>query len=194
MSSRSRSEPEPAPSRPAPVAIRRAVRADAATLAALARELNRHQGEPVRWFTARAVLRDGFGRKPAFVAFLAERAGAAVGYALLVGSYETGWAERGLYLQDLYVREAARKAGVGRALLAAAAAEAVRRGGDYLWVTAKGWNRRAHGFYRATGAVEEKIMAYAWTRATFAALARRGEAAAPLVRRARPGGRRGEER
>lgn len=130
------------------------------------------------------MLRDGFGRHPKFTVFLATLGGKPVGYALLVCSYETGYAERGLYLQDLFVRKEARGSGAGQALIAAAAREAERRGGAYLWCTAHTWNREAHGFYRHTGAVELPVVAYTWVRRGFARLAemaRRGarEAARP---------------
>ena len=140
----------------------------------LARGLNEHQRDPVKYFTKGAILRDGFGRNRRFHALLAKIAERPVGYALYVPSYETGWAETGLYLQDLFVSAGARRSGVGRALLAALAHEAARRGGDYVWCTAKIWNRDAHAAYRGTGAVEEKLMAYAWIRGTFARLVREG--------------------
>ncbi len=171
MPSRSRSERTQAA-----VLVRVAVKADAAALARLARALNAHQRDPTRHFTKAAILRDGFGRKPKFEALIAEIEGRLAGYALLVPSYETGWAEQGLYLQDLFVDGTARGCGVGRALIAAAAHEARRRGGDYLWTSAKWWNRPAQRFYRRTGAVEEPIKAYAWIRRDFARLAREGGA------------------
>jgi len=163
--------------RRAAIAVRVARRADAASLARLARALNAHQRDPTRYFTKAAILRDGFGRRPKFGVLIAEIGGRTVGYALMVPSYETGWAEQGLYLQDLFVDATARGHGAGRALIAAAAHEARRRGGDYLWTSAKGWNRPAQRFYRRTGAIEEPIKAYAWIRRDFARLAREGGAA-----------------
>ena len=70
-----------------------------------------------------AVLRDGFGDNPEFEVILAEGGNGAVGYALYFDSYEPTYAARGLYLADLYVDQAFRRQGIGRALLAAVAAE-----------------------------------------------------------------------
>ncbi|MCW5771320.1 MAG: GNAT family N-acetyltransferase [Rhodospirillaceae bacterium] len=182
--------PSKSPSEPPPrISVRRATKADAASIASLARGLNEHQHDPTRHFTKAAVLRDGFGRTPKFTVFLAVAKGRAVGYALLVCSYETGIAERGLYLQDLFVREEARGSGAGQLLIAAAAREAERRGGAYLWCTAHTWNREAHRFYRRSGAVELPVMAYTWARRGFAGLARlaRGGARKAARRRRRRG-------
>lgn len=180
MPSRSRSE------RPL-LTVRRATRADAAALARLARKLNAHQRDPTRHFTKAAILRDGFGRRPIFAALIAKVGRRPVGYALLMPSYETGWAEFGLYLQDLFVEEGMRGHGFGRALIAAAAHEAQRLGGDFLWTSAKWWNRPAQRFYRGTRAVEEPIKAYAWIRRDFARLAREGGTL--LAARGRRGGK-----
>ena len=116
-------------------AARRALapcRADAGAIAALARKLNEHQRDPTHHFTKAALLRDGFGRAPHFTVFLAEIGGRPVGYALVAASYETGWAERGLYLQDLYVSADARRRGVARTLIAVATRETKRCGASYL--------------------------------------------------------------
>jgi GNAT superfamily N-acetyltransferase len=156
------------------IVVRRACRSDAAAIAGLAKGLNKHQHDPTRHFTKSAVLRDGFGRRPKFTVYLALLDDEPIGYALLVSSYETGVAERGLYLQDLFVREQARGSGAGHALIAAAAREAERLGGAYLWCTAHVWNREAHGFYRSTGAVELPVMAYTWMHRGFSRLARGG--------------------
>ena len=52
---------------------------------------------------------------------IAERDGRPVGYALFYRAYATEHAERGLYLQDLYVVPEAHRQGTGRALMAAVA-------------------------------------------------------------------------
>jgi GNAT superfamily N-acetyltransferase len=66
------------------------------------------------------LARDGFGENPRFRALIAEWEGHAAGYAVFFGYYST-WAGRGLFLEDLFVREAFRKRGIGTALLAAVA-------------------------------------------------------------------------
>src|SRR5687767_14993916 len=114
--------------------VRRAEAGDAEALAALGRALNVHQGDPSTNFTAEAVQRDGFGAEPKFEAWLAELGGLPVGYALVVpAAYETGYAKAGAYVQDVFVAPEARHRGVGRALMAAVAADARKRGLEFLW-------------------------------------------------------------
>jgi GNAT superfamily N-acetyltransferase len=114
--------------------VRRAQPADAEVLATLGRALNVQQGDPSMNFTAEAVRRDGFGEVPKFEAWVAEVNGQAVGYALVVpAAYETGYAKAGVYVQDVFVAPEARQRGVGRALMAAVAADARRRGLEFVW-------------------------------------------------------------
>ena len=70
------------------------------------------------------LARDGFGENPRFRALIAEWEGQPAGYAVFFGYYST-WAGRGLFLEDLFVRDAFRKRGIGTALLAAVARIAV---------------------------------------------------------------------
>jgi len=151
--------------------IRAAVPADVPALAALGRELNAHQGDPVEHFTEEAVVRDAFGAPPAFDALVAEQGGRIVGYALFVDAYESGWAARGLYLGDLYVAPPARRGGIGRALVSALAREARARGKTYLWWVSKEWNAEAHAFYASLGAQSEPVVAHALTFEAFERLA-----------------------
>jgi hypothetical protein len=50
---------------------------------------------------------------------------------------------------------------VGRALLAALAAEARGRGLGFLWWASRTWNTGAHAFFRRVAAVEEPVLAFA---------------------------------
>ena len=143
------------------VAVRRATAEDAELLAMLIDELNAHQGDGTGRVTAEAVRRDGFGAKPEFTVLLAELDGEVVGYALHHPTWSTETGERGLFLYDLYVRDAARGRGVGRALMRAVAAAAKAEGRGFLWWTTKPWNREAQAFYGALGATEEDLKAHA---------------------------------
>jgi GNAT superfamily N-acetyltransferase len=154
-----------------PLRIRLARPEDAPVLAALESELSTHQKDPANRFTSEAVCRDGFGPKGEFVALLAELDGLAVGYALFHDSYETAFAARGIYLCDIYVRSAARRRGIGRALFSAVADEARCRGRSFVWCASKTWNADAHAFYRALGAYAEPVIAHALTGRAFEALA-----------------------
>ncbi|MCA9647432.1 MAG: GNAT family N-acetyltransferase, partial [Myxococcales bacterium] len=58
----------------------------------------------------------------------------------------------GLYLEDLFVRESARKSGVGGALLVALARIAVERGYARMEWSVLDWNQLAIDFYKGLGA------------------------------------------
>ncbi|HUJ56940.1 MAG TPA: GNAT family N-acetyltransferase [Kofleriaceae bacterium] len=93
-----------------------------------------------------------FGARPAAEVLLAEL-DEPVGFALFFQSYSTFLARPGLYLEDLFVRPAARGRGVGGALMAACARICVERGyGRFEWAVLD-WNAPALGFYAALGAV-----------------------------------------
>lgn len=154
---------------------------DAADLARLAAELNAHQGDPTENFPAEVILRDGFGPNAHFVALLAELHGNAVGYALLVPAYETGWGAPGFYLNDMHVTESARRRGVGSALLIAAAEHAVAAGRRYLWWATRAWNVEAQDFYRALGAFDEPLFAHVLPEAELRALAARAGGSRDVV-------------
>jgi GNAT superfamily N-acetyltransferase len=94
-----------------------------------------------------------FGARPAAEVLLAFDGGEAVGFALFFHNYSTFLAQRGLYLEDLFVTPAARGRGVGRALLSALARIAVERDcGRFEWAVLD-WNAPAIAFYQRLGAV-----------------------------------------
>jgi GNAT superfamily N-acetyltransferase len=90
--------------------------------------------------------------RPPFECLLAERDGEALGFALFFQSYSTWTGRPGIYLEDLYVVEAERGNGTGRALLQRLAEIAVERGCGRLELAALDWNEPAIGFYRRHGA------------------------------------------
>jgi GNAT superfamily N-acetyltransferase len=97
-------------------------------------------------------LRDAlFGERPAASALIAEHGGETAGYALFFPTFSSFRVSRGIWLEDLFVLPAHRKAGVGRALLAAAAARVPGEDGRLEWA-ALDWNELALGFYRGIGA------------------------------------------
>jgi GNAT superfamily N-acetyltransferase len=125
-------------------------------------EYERLTGEVVATEAAlRATL---FGPRPSAEVLIAELAGhadadplhsqpSAVGFALFFQSYSTFLAKPGLYLEDLFVRPAARGRGVGSALLAALAKITLERDyGRFEW-SVLDWNEPALKVYRAVGAV-----------------------------------------
>jgi GNAT superfamily N-acetyltransferase len=98
------------------------------------------------------LLRDGFGEKPLFRAYLGELDGAPVAYAITYRAYSSFLALPTLFLEDLFVLPNARGQGVGGALFRHLVGEAVRDDcGRMEWVVLD-WNRVAIDFYERLGA------------------------------------------
>ena len=94
-----------------------------------------------------------FGAAPAAEVLIGEVDGEPAGFALFFHNFSTFLGKRGLYLEDLFVRPAARGAGLGKHLMAALARIAVQRDcGRFEW-SVLDWNAPAIGFYRRIGAV-----------------------------------------
>jgi GNAT superfamily N-acetyltransferase len=93
-----------------------------------------------------------FGEHPSAEALIAELGSQVAGYALFFPTFSSFLATEGLWLEDLFVRPQHRRAGVGKALLAAVAARVRERGGERLEWAALDWNELALGFYRSIGA------------------------------------------
>jgi GNAT superfamily N-acetyltransferase len=79
--------------------------------------------------------------------------GEPMGFALFFHSYSTFLAQRGIYLEDLFVKPAARGQGVGFALLSELARIAVERNCGRLEWAVLDWNQLAIDFYKRIGAV-----------------------------------------
>lgn len=102
--------------------------------------------------TRERFLRDGFGPDPAFAGLIAEVEGEAQGYLLYHFGYDVDRAIRILHVADLWVEAAARRHGIGRALMAAAAEQARSRNApELIWAVFKP-NKLAVAFYERLGA------------------------------------------
>lgn len=93
-----------------------------------------------------------FGERPAAEVLLAYLGEVPAGFALFFHNYSTWLGKRGIYLEDLFVRPAARKHGVGLALLRAVALIAVERDCGRIDWSVLNWNELAITFYRQIGA------------------------------------------
>jgi GNAT superfamily N-acetyltransferase len=93
-----------------------------------------------------------FGARPFAEVVFACIEGEPVGFALYFHSFSTFLGRPGLYLEDLFVRPAARGRGVGRYLLNWLARVALERGCGRLEWAVLDWNEAAIGFYRKLGA------------------------------------------
>lgn len=102
--------------------------------------------------TPENLRQQAFGPKCSIEVLVAETDGEAVGFALFFATFSTFLARQGIYLEDLYVREAFRGRGVGKQLLRHIARLAVARGCGRVEWAALDWNAPAIGFYRQIGA------------------------------------------
>jgi len=135
------------------VSIRFGERGDVPLIAELIRGLARYERLEDEVSLTQARLEETlFGSRRYAEVLIAEDAGEAVGFALFFHNYSTFLAKPGVYLEDLYVREAARGKGVGKALLARLAAIAVERDCGRLEWAVLDWNKDAIGFYERLGA------------------------------------------
>jgi len=118
-----------------------------------------------------------FGPRPYAEVLLAELGGEPVGFALFFHNFSTFLGRPGLYIEDLYVRPAARRRGVGRRLLARLAALARERGCGRMEWSVLNWNEPAIRFYRSLGARPlEEWQVYRLTGEALEALAEEDEA------------------
>jgi GNAT superfamily N-acetyltransferase len=155
-------------------AIRAATAGDAAALAELIDALNVSEGDPVGYVSAATVARDLAAG--AITILVAEADDAAVGYCLFHFGYEATYAASGLYIVDLFVCEAYRGRGIGRALIAEVARRAKADGGCFVWWTSKPGNAGANAAYARLRALAEPLIAHAVFDDAFEALVAQGEA------------------
>jgi GNAT superfamily N-acetyltransferase len=134
-------------------AVRPATRADVPRIFALIQSLARFEKLADRVVgSSEALEEDLFSAPPHAEVLVAARGDELVGFALFFPSYSTFLTKPGLYLEDLYVEEAHRGVGIGRAILARLAKLAVERGcGRFEW-SVLDWNEEAIRFYRKLGA------------------------------------------
>lgn len=159
------------------IRIRPALPADAPLISTLIHELAAYERLAHECHASPERIAEGlFGERPQAECRIAEWQGEAVGFALFFHNYSTFLARPGLYLEDLFVRPAARGQGIGKALLAHLAGLAVQRGcGRFEW-SVLDWNAPAIAFYESLGARAQNE----WTiyRVTGAALAQLAAGAA----------------
>lgn len=132
--------------------VRHAVVSDVPLLLRFFRELADYERQPnVVVIEEETLIRDGFGSQPKFRALIAEWEGRAIGYALFFDFYSS-WKGSGVFLEDLFVREAFRGRGIGKALLSEVARIARQEGCFGVRWEVLGWNELAIEFYKSLGA------------------------------------------
>jgi ribosomal protein S18 acetylase RimI-like enzyme len=136
--------------------IRNARAEDAPCIGALAHQFAnylRSLGDVTEFkLTAEACLRDGFGEHPAFGGLVAEDGERIIGYLLFHLGYDSDRAARTLHIADLFVDRGVRRRGIGKALMAEAAAIARRAGAEEIIWSVYRSNDSAAAFYQRLGA------------------------------------------
>ena len=135
------------------ISIRQHDAADLAELASLFEEMQQHYRVPC---PTRAVILADLAGLPSGVEVLVAETDRLVGFATFSTVYPGPGLKSGLFLKDLFVSEAARGSGAGRALLQELARLAVARGISRVDWTADRNNARLLAFYDDTGAVREE--------------------------------------
>jgi GNAT superfamily N-acetyltransferase len=136
------------------IAIRPATADDVPLIRQLIVELAEYERMRDAVVATDAQLREHlFGTQPAAEVLIGEVDGQPAGFALFFHNFSTFLGQRGLYLEDLFVRPQFRGAGLGKHLMATLARIAVQRGcGRFEW-SVLDWNAPSIGFYRSIGAV-----------------------------------------
>ena len=135
------------------IAIRDAVPADLPLIASLIRELAEYEKltHEVR-FDEAELGRYLFGERPYAEVLIGELDGDPQGFALFFPNFSTFEGKPGIYLEDLFVRPAARGNGLGKALIASVAALAAERGCARFEWSVLDWNTPSIRFYESIGA------------------------------------------
>lgn len=118
------------------------------------RALAVYEREPDAVENTAADLRETlFGDAPSVFAHVVEKDARIVGIAVWFLNYSTWTGRHGIYLEDLFVEEAERKNGYGKALLVELARLCAQRGYRRFEWSVLDWNEPSIAFYRSIGAV-----------------------------------------
>lgn len=144
--------------------IRYAVKADCERLLELIHELALYEKAPQEvTVTLEEFVNAGFGANPVWKAFVAERKGKILGFALFYIRYST-WKGCRLYLEDFIVTEDERGKGIGKILFERVMQEAKEKGYNGMSWQVLDWNAPAINFYNKYQANLEA----GWLNASFA--------------------------
>lgn len=136
------------------VDIRAATEADVPLILSLIKDLARYEKLLDQVVATEVILQESlFGPCPRAEVIIGSIQGIPVGYALFFHSFSTFLGKSGMYIEDLYVQNAHRGKGLGKALLMHVAELAIKRGCKRLEWSVLDWNEPAIRFYESLGAV-----------------------------------------
>lgn len=128
--------------------IRKAAPDDIPGILQLIRELARYEkAEDQVILTEKQLRKDGFGDRPAYHCLVAVSTDQLIGFCLCWYRYST-WRGELLYVEDLFVKDAFRRKGIGKRLLDETMQLANSQGINYLHLQVLDWNTPAIDFYR----------------------------------------------
>lgn len=133
--------------------IRRATPADSADVFALVQELAAYEKLSHEVVANEADIAGAlFADHPVLFCDIAEWNGEIAGFAVWFVNFSTFAGKPGLYLEDLFVRPAFRRNGIGQALLGHLARHCVDKGWARLQWSVLDWNAPSITFYKSLGA------------------------------------------
>jgi len=138
---------------PARVSVRPATEDDLDLILELIKELAVYEELGDSVVASREAIREAlFAEKPSAEVVIGELEGEAAGFALFFHNYSTFLGRKGLYLEDLFVKPAARGRGLGKLLLKTLAQTALERGCARMEWFVLDWNAPSIAFYKSLGA------------------------------------------
>jgi GNAT superfamily N-acetyltransferase len=136
------------------VAVRPARPGEAGLVLAFVRELAEYERLSDEVDATEAMIDAAlFGPQPRLFCDIAERDGAPAGFALWFANFSSFRGRHGIYLEDIFVRPAFRRLGIGKALLRHLARRCVDNGWTRFEWSVLDWNAPSIAFYRSLGAV-----------------------------------------
>ncbi len=130
------------------IIVRKGTEKDIAEALGLIKELALFEKAPEQVITnVEQMINDGFGQNPLYKLMVAELNSEVVGIAVYFNKYST-WKGKGLYLDDIVVKESFRGKKIGSLLFEAVMHEAKNTGCKQMHWQVLDWNEPAINFYK----------------------------------------------
>lgn len=136
----------------AAITFRHAVSSDTPVILQLIKELAEYEKMSDQVIATEELLNEWLFKKKKAEVIFAQVGNEVVGFALFFHNFSTFLGKAGLYLEDLYVKEAYRGHGYGKAILRQLAKIALERGCGRLEWWCLDWNKLSIDFYLSLNA------------------------------------------